>query len=306
MTSPNIQVPVPPGRVVKELLSPKQVARAIGVSESSLKRWCDQGLIETVRTGGGHRKLPLHDVVRFLRERHHNIAHPELLGLPARSEQSDIGIEQGRQKFTQALLEGNEPQARQIVFDLFLAKHSISVICDEVLTAAFQEICQRWACDSADVYQARRSCEYAQRILYELRRTLPAPDPEWKACGGSLEGDHCTLPSTVTELVLLDSSWDATSLGTSIPAVSMVRAIETIKPKLFWLCASQIDDVEKFVRDFKLISDAAEAARSAIAVGGRALTEEIRKRMKFCCYWDTMQHLESFSFAVREYFKSNA
>ena len=38
---------------MNELVSPKQVAHAMGVSESSLKRWCDQGLIPTVRTAAG-------------------------------------------------------------------------------------------------------------------------------------------------------------------------------------------------------------------------------------------------------------
>ena len=284
---------------MKQLLSPKQVARAIGVSESSLKRWCDQGLLETVRTAGGHRKLPIQDVIRFLRERQHAIVCPEVLGLPVRSPQSEIGLARGRAMLTEALLEGNEREARQIVFDLYFAKHSISVLCDEVICGAFREIGERWACDSADVFQERRSCEFAQRILYELRRSLPAPDPTWKACGGTLEGDVYTLPTTMADLVMVSASWESTSLGTSIPAVSMVRAIEKIKPKLFWVCVSHIGDIEQFVRDFKLLSDAAEANRAAIAVGGRALSEEIRKRMKFCCYCDTMQHLESFAKAVR-------
>src|SRR5580698_1799359 len=139
-----------------DLLSPKQVARAIGVSESSLKRWCDQGLIETVRTAGGHRKLPLEDVIRFLRERKHELICPEVLKMPVRSPQSEIGLERGRVAVIEAILAGNESLVRQIVFDLYLAKHSISVICDEVLCPAFCEIGSRWQCKSADVYQERR------------------------------------------------------------------------------------------------------------------------------------------------------
>ena len=67
--------------MIKELLSPKQVAQALGVSESSLKRWCDQGLIATIRTGGGHRRLALPDVLRFIRDGEHRLVSPEALGL---------------------------------------------------------------------------------------------------------------------------------------------------------------------------------------------------------------------------------
>jgi predicted site-specific integrase-resolvase len=36
-----------PAQNARGLLTPKQVARAIGVSESSLKRWCDKGVLPT-------------------------------------------------------------------------------------------------------------------------------------------------------------------------------------------------------------------------------------------------------------------
>ena len=284
---------------MKELLSPKQVARAIGVSESSLKRWCDQGLIETVRTAGGHRKLPVADVIRFLRERKHHVVCPEVLGMPVRSPQSEIGLKKGCASFTEAMLEGNEQLARQIVFDLYLAKHSIAVICDEVISRAFQDIGRRWECQVADVYQERRSCEFTQRILYELRRAQSASDPQWKACGGTIEGDTYTLPTSMVELVLRNAEWDATSLGASIPIQSMVRAIKELKPRLFWVCVSHVPDPEAFVRDFKQLSDAAESIGTAIAVGGRALTQELRQQITFCCHCESMQQLEAFAKSVR-------
>lgn len=219
--------------------------------------------------------------------------------MPARSVQSEIGLAKGRTALAAALIEGNETLARQIVMDLYLAKHSISVICDEVLCGAFREIGQKWSCQSIDVYQERRGCEFAHRILYELRRSLPAPDPRWKACGGSLAGDIYTLPTTVAEIVLLNAGWDATSLGAAIPAESMVQAISKIKPRLFWVCVSHIENQERFVADFQRISSAAEANQCALAVGGRALEPEIRERIRYCCYCDTMQQLELFASTIR-------
>ena len=68
---------------MKTQVSPKQLARAIQVSESSIKRWCDQGAISTVRTAGGHRRIDMTDVMRFLRDHRYAIVRPEVLGLPA-------------------------------------------------------------------------------------------------------------------------------------------------------------------------------------------------------------------------------
>ena len=68
---------------MKIQVSPKQLARAIQVSESSIKRWCDQGVISTVRTAGGHRRIDMPDVMRFLRDNRYDLVRPEVLGLPA-------------------------------------------------------------------------------------------------------------------------------------------------------------------------------------------------------------------------------
>ncbi len=64
-------------------LTPRQVARAMGVSEASLKRWCDRDLIPSVRTAGGHRRLELGGVLQYLRESGRPLPAPEVLGLPS-------------------------------------------------------------------------------------------------------------------------------------------------------------------------------------------------------------------------------
>ena len=52
---------------MRDLLTPKQVARAIDVSESSIKRWCDKGVIETQYTAGGHRRITMAGLIEFVR-----------------------------------------------------------------------------------------------------------------------------------------------------------------------------------------------------------------------------------------------
>jgi excisionase family DNA binding protein len=278
-----------------QLVSPKQVARAIGVSESSLKRWCDQGLIKTVRTAGGHRKIDIAEVLRYVREQDHKLVSPEILGLPPASEHASTGVTRGAQLLVDALLAGDELVARQIVFDLYLAKHSRSVIFDEVIAAAFREIGDRWECHEADVYQERRACEIALRVLFDLRRVQQVPERKWLATGGTIEGDQYSLPSAMAELVLRDCGFYATSLGTSIPFASLVKAVQETKPKLFWLSVSHIRAGLDYITEFAALWQACAAVDTALVVGGRALTEELRQRMTYSAYCDNMQHLEAFA-----------
>ena len=55
-----------------------------------------------------------------------------------------------------ALVAGEHATCRQIALDLFLAEHSISVICDDVFAAAFRQIGELWSCGEAEVYQEER------------------------------------------------------------------------------------------------------------------------------------------------------
>jgi methanogenic corrinoid protein MtbC1 len=278
-----------------DLVSPKQVARAIGVSESSLKRWCDQGLIATVRTAGGHRKMRISDVLRFVRETNQNLVSPELLNLPATTSGAPLGLARGRPLLVDALLGGNEELARQIIIDLYLAKHPLSIICDEVIAGAFSDIGDRWACHEADTYQERRGCEIAVRIMFDLRQKQRVLPKAKLAIGGTIEGDVYALPSTMAELVLRESGWNATSLGTSLPFASLCRAVRETKPKLFWLSVSHILPSIDFVREFAELSDACQDAGASLFVGGRVLTEAMRSKMTCTAYCDSMQSLDSFA-----------
>lgn len=281
---------------MSEKLTPKQVARSIGVSESSVKRWCDKGLIETMRTAGGHRRLLQHSVLSFLKERGYPLAEPEVIGLPPAAGKTEWTIDRAQRQLTESLVKGEEEAARQIVFDMLLAGHRLSIVCDQVIAPSFHEIGAEWDCGSVEVYQERRSCEICLRLLHELRlqqQEIPRTAPV--AIGGTLDGDMYTVCITMAELVLRENGWNATSLGNSLPFSTLRRAIEQQKPRLFWLSVSYIRDAEVFLREANELFDCAAANGVALAVGGQALTEEIRRQMQYSSFCDTMQHLESFA-----------
>ena len=56
------------GAINVDHYSPKQVAERLGVSESSVKRWLDQGVVPVLRTAGGHRRISEESVEELLRQ----------------------------------------------------------------------------------------------------------------------------------------------------------------------------------------------------------------------------------------------
>lgn len=278
-----------------ELISPSRAARAFGVSESSLKRWCDDGLIPVARTAGGHRKLAPSDLIRFARERNRPLAAPDVLGLPAVRERSAAGLQLLRPKFTKALLAGDERRALQVVLELFLAEHSPAVICDELIAGAFHEIGELWSCREAEIYQERRACEIVTRILYELRRWLPASSSSQTALCATLIGDHYLLPPAMAETVLLGAGFRAVLLGHHIPTESLAGAVERLQPEVLCLCVSSVADEREFAAGIDVLARACERQRTALVVGGRALNESLRTRLTYAAYCDTMRQLEALA-----------
>jgi len=280
---------------MNEFLTPKQVARALQVSESSVKRWCDKEIIPTQYTAGGHRRIALSELINFLRSSKYEITRPEVLGLPATTGQSIWVIERAATQITEALLQGDEAQCRQIVLDLYLAEHSISTICDLVIAKAFILIGDRWQCGDAEVYQERRGCELALRILHELHTLIPSPTAKAPlAIGGAAEGDQYSLATTMIELVLRDIKWNAISLGANLPFQTLAVAIRQHRPKMFWLSVSHIENETEFLQSYsELYNEFGHDV--AFVVGGRALHENIRQEIQYAAFCDNIRHLEAFA-----------
>ncbi|MBX3412557.1 MAG: B12-binding domain-containing protein [Pirellulales bacterium] len=280
---------------MKRLVTPKQVAQAIGMSESSVKRWCDRGLLNTVRTAGGHRRLAIDEVVQFLRKSGHKLLQPELLGLPVNAGQGTFVVSRARDQMREALLAGDEEQCRRIVSDLYLSGQTACDLCDRVLAAAFHEIGHGWECGKVVVYRERRSCEIALKALHDLRLALRSPQVDAPmAIGGALEDDPYRLPTTMVEIALRETGWRATSLGTMLPTATLSEAVRENQPALLWVSVSTIASVPRFLDEYARLCETATALGTAVVVGGRALTEKIRRQMTYSAYCDTLRHLVTF------------
>jgi MerR family transcriptional regulator, light-induced transcriptional regulator len=249
---------------MNDLLTPKQVAQAIGVSESSLKRWCDRGLIDTVKTPGGHRRMTAAGVMSFLRQRDQPLVRPELLGLPSNTGKTRRVMDRAVDQFHEALADGDEQVCRQVILDLYLAEHRLCKFFDLVFAPAYHRIGERWECREVEVYQERRAIEIGARILGELRRMLPDPGSNAPvAVGATCEGDPYQLPTTLAELTLRESGWHATNLGASLPFSTLEAALTQNRPRLFWLSVSSVEDEDRFAKQYSIFFELAETLQTA-------------------------------------------
>src|SRR5947209_12465498 len=124
-------------------LTPKDLADVIGVSESSLRRWVDNGDIRISRTVGGHRRISIPEAIQFIRKIGAPVLRPELLGMQDIS-QPLLAPSALEHKLLEALTAADRHAARALLVWAYLQGQSFSALCDGPVRAAMPHLAQLW------------------------------------------------------------------------------------------------------------------------------------------------------------------
>src|SRR5512134_17732 len=128
-----------------DVLSTHDLAAALGVSESSIKRWADDGTLRASRTAGGHRRIARADAIRFVRETRATVVRPQLLGLAEAGVASvDERAGDDAERLYRYLERGAAAHARGLLLQLYLEGQSVAAIVDGPVRAALERIGTLW------------------------------------------------------------------------------------------------------------------------------------------------------------------
>ncbi len=280
----------------RSTVSPRQVAEALGVSESSVKRWSDQGLMATQKTAGGHRKLVLADVLRFVHEQGFAIDKPELLGLPGAAPRRTIPLDESRGNLLVALTAGDAAAISRIVVGLFVGGLPLTELFDGVLAPALRDLGAGWVHGTVRVFEEHRAVVLVQRALHDLRDLVPRSARRKPPLGvfATVSGDPYTIAVSMAELTVLGLGWAATNLGANMPAHTLCEAIVGTKPRVLGLGINHVADLDAFAAEYLPVTACAREHRTAIVVGGAGTTPEVRARIRYAACCTSMRELADF------------
>lgn len=217
------------------LVTPRQLAEAIGVSESSLKRWSDAGKIEVSRTEGGHRRIAIGEAVRFIRDTRAQVVRPELLGLPRRAAAAEA--------LTELLIQGDARAVISHVAAQFLDGVPVAALCDGPLRAALTRIGELWRESVEGVMIEHRATAVCVDALATLRTMLPDPEAgAYAAVGGAPTGDPYLVPSMMCATALHDIGMRAVNIGPESPLDVLARAARDERAALAWVSVTSAVD----------------------------------------------------------------
>ena len=262
---------------IDRLLSPKDLARAIGMSESSLKRWADKGLLEVTRTAGGHRRITVRDAIKFIRNRRLRVLRPDAIGLPSQSVESVQSLDEVGQLLLDHVTEGRMDDAWHLLMGQYLSGASIAELGDGPIRSALTELGDRWDHDPDGIFIEHRATDLCMRVIQQMRHLASPNRPSFRATGGGISDDPYLLPSMLVASVISENGGDATNLGPNTPVdvlrIDSVKRPEGERPDLVWISISVLDEPVSTGREISKFAHECHEQGILLAVGGRDIEQ---------------------------------
>lgn len=247
-------------------LSPKDLAAAIGVSESSLKRWVDSGRLVVQRTAGGHRRIPLQEAVRFVRAEGYRVQDPTCFGVLC-SGDKDEGTDLDQAVFS-ALAGGDAERCRALITTAYLAGASVASLCDGPLRSAMCRLGELWRHGEDGIAVEHHATSICIQVVEQLRQFLPDPPSDAPvAVGGGMADDPYLVPSQMAGVVLTDCGYRAINLGPHTPNNVLLTTVTKYRPVVVWRSLTGIADLDVIGTDLRAL--AAQLGDVPLVVGGR-------------------------------------
>jgi len=201
------------------MVSAGEAARRLGVAPATIQRWADRGLLQTERTAGGHRRIPVTELRRLIAS--------------SRGAESCAALD----AWLEALLSGDAGKVKSALIAGRETSASWAETADHV-AAALAEMGRRWEAGACAICEEHAASEALRRAAAscagEMRVSPSAP------CAALLtvEGERHTLGLSLAELVLAEAGWRSVWIGEGPPASDLPTLANRIKPDLIVCAAS--------------------------------------------------------------------
>lgn len=275
-------------------LTSRQLADSLGVSESSVKRWVDEGKIAADRTAGGHRRISLAAAAGFIHRQRAALAKPDRLPLDATPRLGGVNAN-AVEALYEAIVRDQPSVARAILTGRYLGGASFATIADELIRPVMQRLGELWRHGPEGILLEHRAVDSCVHALAEIGSWVPAlPDSSPAAVTAGGPDDPYLLPPMLASLVLREIGIRAHNLGPMTPLETVSLAMSRYGAGLCCISVSSAPaprteaawlDLEKRTNS--------EGGR--IVVGGRrveALSAKVRERVRVC---DSMSELATYA-----------
>lgn len=253
-----------------------EVARLCRVSDATVKRWEEAGLLKSERTSGGHRRFRAEEVSRFQREQGLGLkrTHGDASVIKT-AKRTRAGKPGSDKTLLPGLIEGSEEATANALILGHLEGKPLTELIDDMVCPAMREIGELWFRNEISVAQEHLATRTVISALYKLRSVLRVPESrnESAVCS-SMEGDLHDLPTLLAQLVLENEGWDVVNFGAATPLHCLADEVLRHAPRLVCITSTVMNDLDRLTRDYKDFRSRIAKLAIPVLLGGRAFSDE--------------------------------
>lgn len=260
-----------------------EVARLCRVSDATVKRWEEAGLLKSERTSGGHRRFRAEEVARFQREQELGLkqSHGDE-SVAKRTTRARDKRKHSDSAFFQTLVDGGEEAVANAFIVAHLEGKPLTEIIDRLVCPAMQAIGELWHRGKISITQEHLATRTVISAIYKLRNALPVPKMKnGLAVCCAMEGDLHELPTLLAQIAIENEGLEVINFGASTPFYSLADEVMRHSPNFICVSAAVVNDLERLTRDYQDFREKTAKLKIPILLGGRVFEDEhIRKRFK--------------------------
>lgn len=285
----------------KALLTTRELADAIGTSESSLRRWIDAGSIHVTRTAGGHRRIPVAEAIRFIRQIGATVVRPDLLGLAElRRQRPKLAGLPEHQKLFETLRAGDRHLATGMLVSWYLDGESLHSLFDGPMRQAMSRIGELWSHDPRGILVEHRATAICIEAVALLAGLLPPPDSDAPfALGGAPQQDPYQLPAMMAGAVLSACGFRAANFGAATPVELLGREAVERNARLVWLSITTPANSNPLRDSIDALARTLSRRNIQLVLGGRSHSAYLPRAGKNAVAVGSMTELAAFAQGLR-------
>lgn len=277
-------------------LTTKDVARLCHVSDATVKRWEDAGVLRSQRTSGKHRRFLAEEVARFQREQ--GLGARGTLG--DRSLQTSISrrrsVADNNSPLLDLLTSGSDEETANYLIGTMLKGTALTSVFDEHLSPVLRQIGELWYGGELSVAQEHLASRAAHYAAHKIRDSIQVPEPTGKtAFCAALEGDLHELPPYLAQISIENEGWEVMNFGANLPLFTLTDEITQYTPDAVCISATFIVEIDRLTRDYKQFHKTAQELKIPIILGGRMFSDDdVRRRFPADFYADSFASVVDF------------
>lgn len=258
------------------VLSTADVARLFHVTETTVKRWADEGTLTCQKTPGGHRKFDMRSVIEFAEKNNFEpfgaLAIPEGDHLGQRIQVAVLGRD--FPALVAAFVEkALSPDPTDLsLFLSYLYQHRVQLweIHDLIVRPGMEEIGARWMRGEIGVNHEHRASYETLEALVKLQTQIRVKPAKGRSAVCSCLGDELHDIGLRCASHLFESEgWATTYLGARTPVEAVATAIRETHPTVVSLSVTYVPPGGIPAQECRCIADAARDVKARVIFGGR-------------------------------------